>query len=69
MFTGFRDLTPLQHHPLALLLKTLSERSASPLALRGTQVVLPLAQATLFRARDGGRSHPHTTHQTHWWRD
>jgi hypothetical protein len=37
MFTASPEL--LQHQLLALLLKTLSERSAFPLALRGTRVV------------------------------
>ena len=30
---------------------------------------LSLAQAILLQARDGGQSHPHTTHQTHLWKD
>ncbi|KAI0263894.1 hypothetical protein BGY98DRAFT_1103745 [Russula aff. rugulosa BPL654] len=41
-FTGFRALLLLQHHLFALLLKALSERSAFPLAFRGTRVVLLL---------------------------
>ena len=68
----FKPLSCSQHSELLLLLqllplllKTLSERSAFSLAIHGT----PLAQAILLRAREAGRSHPHTTHQTHYWRD
>ena len=34
--TEFQALTLITHHLFPLLLKTLSERSASPLSLRGT---------------------------------
>jgi hypothetical protein len=45
MFTAFRALTlitSLQHHPFPLLLKTLSGRSALPLAPCNTLVVIVL---------------------------
>ena len=56
----------LQHHLFPLHFKTLSDRSACP---PRHPCRLPLAQAILLRAQDGGRSYPHTTHQTHKWRD
>ena len=42
MFTAFRALLLLQHYLFAMLLNALSERSAFPLAFRGTRVVLLL---------------------------
>ena len=62
----FELILLLQHRLFPMFLKTLSERSASQLALRGTRV-FSLLLKQFAQARDGG--HPRTTHQTRWLRD
>jgi hypothetical protein len=59
----------LQHHLFALLLKTLSERSAFPLALRGTRVVLLLLKqfsSELEADAEVNLKYSSNRHQTHW---
>jgi Guanine nucleotide exchange factor in Golgi transport N-terminal len=51
MFTASEPLLLLQHHLLSLLLKRLSDRSAFPLALRGTRVVFLLLKQFSFELR------------------
>ena len=43
----------LQHHLFPLLLKTLSERSAFPLALRGTRIVFVLLKQFSYKLETG----------------
>jgi hypothetical protein len=64
MFTAFRALTLITAPPL------LAPPQSALRALRFPARPLRhpcclLAQVILLRARDGSRSHPHTTHQTH----
>jgi hypothetical protein len=64
MFTAFRALIPITTPPLLRApQKTLGPLRFPTCSPRHTYR-LPLAQAIL-RAREGGRGHPHSTHQTH----
>ncbi|KAF8495978.1 hypothetical protein F5888DRAFT_1708057 [Russula emetica] len=58
----------LQHHLFPLLLKTLSERSAFPLALRGTRVIFLLLKQSSSELEKEAEVIL-TTHQTYQWRD
>ena len=48
MFTASRAIAIIAHHIFPLLLKTLSDRSAFPFALRGTRVVFLLPKQLSF---------------------
>ena len=65
MFTAFRALNLITTPPIPPApqnaLRALRFSACPP----RHPCCLPLTQAILLQARDGGRSHPHTTHQTH----
>jgi hypothetical protein len=70
MFTAFQALILITTPPSAASQNTLRLLHFPACAPRYLYC-LPLAQAILPRARDGdgGHSHLHSTHRTHYWRD
>jgi hypothetical protein len=65
MFTAFRALALITTPPLPPAPQNALRALRFPACAPRYPCCLPLAQAILLQARDGGRSHPHTTHQTH----
>jgi hypothetical protein len=69
MFTAFRALTFITTPPLP----PTPQNALRALCLPACPPQHPrchcFTQEKPLRARDGGRSHLHTTHQTRWWRD
>jgi hypothetical protein len=69
MFTAFRALNLITTPPFPPAPQNTLRALRFPACPPRHPCCLPLAQAIFLQARDGGRSHPHTAHQTHWWRD
>ena len=67
MFTESRALTLITTPSLPYAPQKRSP--SAPLALRGTRVVFLLLKQFSPKLGTGARSHPHTTHQSHFWRD
>ncbi len=65
MSTAFRTLTLITTPPLPPAPQNALRTFRFPACAPRHPCCLPLAQTILLRARDGGRSHPHTTHQTY----
>ena len=68
-----KSLSCSQHFELLLYENSTSSPCSSKRSLSAPLSRLPrvvfLLLAILLRARDGGQSHPYTTHQFHWWQD